>query len=97
MRQAEFVPRCARAALRAHRRGLCPGLAKARADGEVGDVDPEVAAWALMGIGEIVGMRWVLWPEGGGEPPPEVFDEAMKFIQRALSRSVQASNEEPTQ
>ncbi len=98
IRQAEFV---SPEALKLHYtrivEGYAAGLAKAQVDGEVGDIDPTVAAWALMGIGEIVGMRWVLWPEGGGEVPPEVFDEAMKFIQRALSPSVQASNEEPTQ
>ena len=31
-------------------------------------MDPTVAAWALMGIGELIGMRWVLWDEEGAEP-----------------------------
>jgi hypothetical protein len=43
-----------------------------------------------MGIGEMVGMRWVLW---GGDPdgpsstsrvPDEVFEQMMRFIQRGL-------------
>ena len=29
--------------------------------GEIEPGDPEVLAWALMGIGELVGMRWMLW------------------------------------
>ena len=35
-----------------------------------GEMDPTVAAWALMGIGELIGMRWVLWDEEGAEPAP---------------------------
>lgn len=41
-----------------------------------------------MGIGEIVGMRWILWQEKGedGAPPiPEdVFEHTLEFITRAL-------------
>ncbi|MCP2263118.1 transcriptional regulator, TetR family [Promicromonospora thailandica] len=92
VRQAEFV---SPGALRLHYtrivEGYRDGLATAQAAGEVGDIDPEVAAWALMGIGEIVGMRWVLWgPDvAPGGPtsavPPEVFEQAMTFIERALA------------
>jgi hypothetical protein len=46
-----------------------------------------------MGIGELIGMRWVLWDEEGAEPaqgarpdvPEEVFEEMMQFIERALA------------
>ncbi|RPF22570.1 TetR/AcrR family transcriptional regulator [Myceligenerans xiligouense] len=92
VRQAEFV---SPGALKRHYtrivEGYQTGLAEARADGQIGDIDPEVAAWALMGIGEIVGMRWVLWGpdvDPGGPPsevPPEVFEQAMTFIERALA------------
>lgn len=66
MRQAEFV---APHVLRLHHEriaaGYVAGLRAARNRGEIGaDVDPEVAAWALMGVGEMVGMRWVLWGDG---------------------------------
>lgn len=68
--------------------GYVEGLARARAAGEVGDLDPEVAAWALMGIGELVGMRWVLWPHQDGDAVPQVpehvFEEMMRLIRRAL-------------
>ena len=100
VRQAEFV---SPGALRRHYarivEGYMTGLDKARANGEVGhDVDPEVAAWALMGIGEIVGMRWVLWggrwddaaeppsyDTAAAEVPPHVFEQTMQFIERALA------------
>ncbi|MBX3098089.1 MAG: TetR/AcrR family transcriptional regulator [Salinibacterium sp.] len=101
VREAEFVsPR----ALRSHYsnivEGYISGLQEAREAGEVGDVDPTVAAWALMGIGEMIGMRWVLWGDGanvgdGADPtasgtskvPDHVFDEMMRFVRRALTAS----------
>ena len=96
VRQAEFV---SPGALRLHYtrivEGYMTGLAKARAEGQVGDqVDPEVAAWALMGIGEIIGMRWVLWGSWddeaggpGGPPTPvpdDVFEQTMQIVERVL-------------
>ena len=85
IRQAEFV---SPAALRRHYtrivEGYTDGLEKASAAGQIAaDIDPVVAAWALMGIGELVGMRWVLWDDAAAIPPP-VFDEVMRFVQRAL-------------
>ncbi|NMR19122.1 TetR/AcrR family transcriptional regulator [Cellulomonas fimi] len=99
VRQAEFV---SPAAFRMHYtrivEGYIEGLTAARASGEIGDVDPTVAAWVLMGIGELVGMRWVRWAAAGAmdsdsEPgpadtmdvPPDVFDQVMGFIQRGLA------------
>jgi AcrR family transcriptional regulator len=63
MRQAEFVaPDVLHMHYETIARGYVAGLTAAQERGELaGDVDPEVAAWALMGIGELVGMRWVLW------------------------------------
>ena len=84
IRQAEFVsPR----ALKSHYSkivdGYVEGLRKAEFQGDIRHYDPEVAAWMLMGIGELIGMRWVLWSEDG-EVPDAVFDDMMTFIQRAL-------------
>ena len=31
-------------------------------------VDPEVTAYALMGMGELIGMRWILWNEAARMP-----------------------------
>lgn len=62
IREAEFV---SPGALRLHYtrivEGYIAGLRAAGAAGEIRDIDPTVAAWALMGIGEMIGMRWVLW------------------------------------
>ena len=94
IRQAEFV---SPGALRLHYtrivNGYIEGLKAAQLSGEVREMDPTVAAWALMGIGELIGMRWVLWDEEGAEPaqgarpdvPEEVFEEMMQFIERALA------------
>ena len=40
---------------------------------ELGAIDPEVAAWALMSVGETIGLRWILW--GDGEVPEHVIAE----------------------
>lgn len=62
VREAEFV---SPNALRLHYsrivEGYISGLDSAKKSGEIGDIDPEIMAWILMGIGEMVGMRWVLW------------------------------------
>jgi AcrR family transcriptional regulator len=84
IRQAEFV---SPPALRMHYErivaGYARGLAEAQARGEIADGDPEVMAWALIGIGVMVGMRWVLW-EGDRDLPEEVFEEVIRFVQRGL-------------
>lgn len=93
IRQAEFV---SPAALRNHYErivaGYVEGLRAAAAAGEIAELDPVVAAWALMGVGELVGMRWVLWDDGR-EVPDEVFDEVMRFIRRALGAAGQGHEE----
>lgn len=102
VREAEFV---SPEALRMHYtrivEGYIEGLEQAREDGEIGDIDPTVAAWALMGVGEMIGMRWVLWGDGSNgvagdaaDPtasgtsavPDHVLDEMMRFIGGALGR-----------
>ncbi|MFC5788243.1 TetR/AcrR family transcriptional regulator [Agromyces tardus] len=102
VREAEFV---SPEALRMHYtrivEGYIDGLTQAQEDGEIGDIDPTVAAWALMGVGEMIGMRWVLWgdaangePGDGADPtasgtsavPEHVLDEMMRFIGGALGR-----------
>jgi len=84
IRQAEFA---SPAALHRHYERIAEGyreaLATAMEAGEIAPGDPEVLAYALMGVGELVGMRWILWNDAG-EMPPEVLDEMMRFIQRGL-------------
>ena len=62
IRQAEFVsPEMLRYHYDRLFSGYVEALRAAMARGEVGDVDPELCAWALMGMGELIGMRWILW------------------------------------
>lgn len=99
IREAEFVsPRSLRLHYSRIVEGYTKGLVDAKAEGEI-TADPEVAAWILMGIGEMVGMRWVLWgdtpqdpnaPMGGKtqQVPDDVFNSMMKFIQAGLGAHV---------
>jgi AcrR family transcriptional regulator len=85
IRQAEFVSPLM---LRYHYERLAEGyveaLTEAVATGEVGGaVDPEVTAWALMGAGELIGMRWILW-DGGSEMPQEVMNEIARIVGAVL-------------
>jgi hypothetical protein len=63
-----------------------PFLEDAMKTGEVTPGDPLVLAWALAAVGEIIGLRWILWNEEG-EMPPEVFEEMMAIIARMLGGS----------
>lgn len=89
--------------------GYIEGLKQAGDAGEIGDIDPTVAAWALMGVGEMIGMRWVLWSDGDAgddsdplasgtsEVPEEVFEQMMLFIGRALGRPEASAPPKPPQ
>jgi len=69
IRQAEFVsPEMLRYHYDQLSRGYIEALRAAVESGEIGKLDAEVAAWALMGLGEMIGMRWILW--GDGAPVP---------------------------
>jgi AcrR family transcriptional regulator len=86
IRQAEFVDSRAYAA---HYETLAApyteGLRAAMAAGEIADdVDPELLAYILMGIGEFMGMKFVLW--GQTLPEEAIFDQLMRFIERGLGR-----------
>lgn len=96
MRQAEFVaPDVLHVHYETIARGYVAGLTAAQERGEVAaDLDAEVTAWALMGMGELLGMRWVTWaqePPVSGDVPEDVFDGVMRLIERAL---LPASKEE---
>jgi AcrR family transcriptional regulator len=87
IRQAEFV---SPEMLHYHYEHLSQGYIEALADaidaGEVGKLDPEVTAWALMGLGELIGMRWVLWGDAdGAEPPAHVAAELERIIRAVLA------------
>ena len=82
--QAEFVsPETLQLHYERLMRPYAAALEQAMEAGEVAEGDPEVLAWSLMGIGELVGMRWILW-NGEREMPEAVFDELARIIVRAL-------------
>ena len=84
VRQAEFVsPETLHLHYERLTSGYVTGLRQAMEAGEVAEGDPEVLAWSLMGIGELVGMRWILW-NGERELPEAVFDELARIIVRAI-------------
>jgi AcrR family transcriptional regulator len=60
--------------------GYVAALERAMDAGEVERRDPEVLAWALMGIGELIGMRYILWAER-----PEVSQHVLDEIERMIT------------
>ena len=92
VREAEFV---SPEVLRLHYTRIVEGYeAGLRAAQNAGDVDhaldPETTAWALMGMGELIGMRFLLWErDADGRPPaqldPVVFDGMTRLIDNALA------------
>ena len=52
---------------------------------ELGPIDPEVAAWALMSVGETIGLRWIVW--GDGVVPDHVIAELGRIIHAILEPS----------
>jgi AcrR family transcriptional regulator len=84
IRQAEFVsPRMLQYHYDRLSRGYVDALRAARDAGDIGDVDPEVTAWALMGAGELIGLRWILW-ERAGDIPDGVMVELERIVGRVL-------------
>jgi AcrR family transcriptional regulator len=84
IRQAEFVsPDMLRYHYDRLSKGYIEALAAASESGEIARLDPEVAAYALMGLGEMIGMRFILW--GDGVPlPSRVRDELERLIRCIL-------------
>jgi AcrR family transcriptional regulator len=83
IRQAEFVaPATSRRHYERIADGYAKGLSAAMASGEIPPADPDVLAWCLMGIGELVGMHWVLW--AGARIPPTVLAECLSVVERVI-------------
>ena len=87
IREAEFI---APEAMHRHYEkiveGYVRGLDAAMAAGDVEPCDPTVLAWALIAVGQLVGMRWVVW-DRRDEIPRGVFDECMVVVARMLGRA----------
>jgi AcrR family transcriptional regulator len=80
IRQAEFVsPEMLRYHYDRLSEGYVEALTEAVESGEIGDVDPKVTAWALMGMGELIGLRWLLM-ENRDRMPKSVLDELERII-----------------
>ncbi|KQZ84506.1 TetR family transcriptional regulator [Microbacterium sp. Root166] len=102
VREAEFV---SPEVLRLHYTRIVEGYeAGLRAAQDAGDVDraldPETTAWALMGMGELIGMRFLLWErDADGRPPeqldPVVFAGMTRIIDNALAPRPAAHQEGP--
>jgi AcrR family transcriptional regulator len=60
--------------------GYVAALERAMEAGEIERRDPEVLAWALMGIGELIGMRYILWAERR-----EVSERVLGEIERIIT------------
>lgn len=83
VRQAEFVDEeLYRAYYRRLAKGYEEGLARAMKAGQVRKLDPEAVAFALMGIFDFLGMRWVLWE--GKLPPKRVLDDVFALVRQGL-------------
>jgi AcrR family transcriptional regulator len=86
IRQAEFVsPDMLRYHYERLSSGYVTALREASERGEIAELDPEVAAWALMGMGELIGMRWILW-EQAADIPKAVLAELDRVIRCMLER-----------
>ena len=101
VREAEFV---SPETLRLHYtrvEGYEAGLRAAQGSGDVDRaLDPEVTAWALMGMGELIGMRFLLWErDAEGRPPaqldPAVMASMSTLIDNALAPRADPKKEEP--
>lgn len=84
IRQAEFVsPEMLQYHYDRLSKGYIEALRQAVDDGQVGALDPEVTAFALMGLGEMIGMRWIVWGDGG-PVPDHVVDEVRRIVRATL-------------
>lgn len=63
--------------------GYTRGLTKAIKEKQIRRLDPESLAYCLMGIGDFLGMRWVIWEDR--VPPQKILKDMMTFIQYGLS------------
>jgi AcrR family transcriptional regulator len=85
--QAEFVDE--EVFRRYHERladGYVRGLEQAMKEGQVRRVDPEVLAYALMGIADFLGMRWVLWSDDDKKRDVErVVDTVMDILRAGIA------------
>jgi len=84
VRQAEFVDEALYRRYYARlAKGYVQGLESAMEQGEFAALDAEAIAYALMGMFDFIGMRWVLWE--GTLPPPRVRNAVLSFLRSGLA------------
>ncbi len=64
-------------------RGYAKSLSEAAAQGALRPGDAEVRAWAIMGIGHFLGLRYCLWQ--GHAPAAQDLDQVMDFIAHGIA------------
>lgn len=62
----------------------CERLKKASADGEIKKIDHEACSWALMGMGEFLGLRYSIWDESASAK--KVATEVFKMLETGLKK-----------
>jgi len=92
VQEAERVaPEAAQDYYRRISRGYERGLREAMEAGTVRPLHPEAIAYALMGIGHFLALRWLIWPQeeqDAGDAlhlPDDVFASAIEFITHGLA------------
>lgn len=63
-------------------RGYAEGLREAMDEGQIRRMNPEALAYALAGMGHMLGVRWVLWEEQ--KPPDDWLETLVSLLQRGL-------------
>lgn len=83
--------------------GYIRGLSKAMDEGTVRQLDPEAIAYALMGIGHFVALRWLVWPSenegstgGPASLPAGILTSLLELITRGLAPDTSSSSQTPT-
>ncbi|MBL8953573.1 MAG: TetR/AcrR family transcriptional regulator [Myxococcaceae bacterium] len=83
VRQAEFVDEAAyHRYYRTLGNAYAKGLKSAMESGEIGRFDPEIVAFALMGMADMIGMRFVLWESP--QKLDQVVDEVVELMTHGL-------------
>jgi AcrR family transcriptional regulator len=88
VREAEFVaPGEFRAYYERLARGYARGVRMAQLAGDIDPkFDPEVLAYAYIGLGNFVGMRWAEWT-AGGRVPDDVLDDLLALLASGMPPS----------
>ena len=95
IRQAEFVDEAAyRRYYRTVAAGYQRGLSTAMMKGHVRTMDTEVLAYALMGVADFVGMRFVLWDEAPDFDA--LVEKVTEFLIHGLEATPETTQRKPT-